>query len=81
MQLHCSLHGRLSVKFGWHQLEKHIFHHVRRVWALELEFSAFEQDIVETPCLGCQHGVVAAFATLHKQGEVHGTRTGITGRP
>src|SRR5208282_5868280 len=51
VELHCTLHSSLRVELrreGY--LKEHVFHHVRTVWPLELEFIALEEDVVETPC-------------------------------
>lgn len=40
------------------------------VWSLELEFLAFEGNIVKAPCLGGQRGAVAHFTFLYKKSQI-----------
>ena len=47
-RFHCCLRMEFS---GEGNLEQHVFHHVRAVGALEFECVAFEQHIIESPCL------------------------------
>lgn len=62
-------------------LEQNVLHDVGAVGALVLELVALEQDIVETPAGGRQHGVQTTLTLLHLQNQVDGTLAGVTGRP
>ncbi len=56
MQLHGTFDCGLRMEFRREgNLEQHVFHDVRTVGALELEFLALEQHVVETPGL-CRQG-------------------------
>lgn len=54
-------------------LEKNVFHNIAAIWPLELEWFAFEQDVVEAPCLRCQHRRKPDLSFFHEKSEVYGT--------
>ena len=77
-----NLDSGLGVEFGREgYLEEDILHDVRSVWALELEWLALEEDVVEAPGLGGQDRRHAGLALLDQEGDVHGTRACIASSP
>ena len=76
------LNGGLGVELGWvGDLEQDVLHDVRAVWALELEWLALEEDIVETPDWSGENGRNTWLAGLDLQGEVDGALASVTGSP
>src|SRR5690606_13333418 len=82
VQSHGSLAGSLAVELcGEGDLEENVLHNIAAVGALELEFTALVQHIVETPHLGAKNGGNTLFTLLDEEGKVNGAGAGITGGP
>jgi len=82
MQRHRRFHRGLRMELGRERdLEQHVFHHVRAVRTLKLEFVALEEHVVEAPRLRGQHRRIAHLAGLRDQRETHGARGRIARGP
>src|SRR5258708_12508997 len=65
---------------GEGDLEQHVLHHVTAEPAMELELPALEQNVVEAPGLGSEHGGVTHFARFGDEREPHRTGSGVARR-
>jgi hypothetical protein len=77
-----SLDGRLRVELGGiRYFKQHVLHHVGTKRTLKLEPLAPEQDVVEAPRLGGQHGRQAGLTPLDEVSQIDGARARVAGSP
>jgi hypothetical protein len=76
------LDSRLCVELGRvRDFEQHVLHHVGTIRALELERPALEENVVEAPRLGGQHGRQTGLAPLDEVGQVDSARASVASGP